>query len=149
MNEWMNEFFFQLSGYVKSYWAYNQPWTETFSFMYLLVKPYLPLPFLHHHCHIQMIAFYVLSIILSCQAHFSSWLCHCTWLLFFPVSAFNKHDQSIISVLIQVPDSEDTEPCSLLQQAAPPVDMNQWLVTQPGASPPDHNVTGQHCTRFY
>lgn len=41
-------------------------------FMYLLIKPYLPLPFLHHHCHIQTIAFYDLSIILSCQAHFSS-----------------------------------------------------------------------------
>lgn len=33
------------------------------------------------------------SVVLSCQDHFRPWLCHCTCLLLFPVSAFHKCDQ--------------------------------------------------------
>lgn len=51
------------------------------------------------------------SIILYCQEHFGPWLCHCTRLLFFPVSALHKCDQlsptfsfeSLIAVKTQSP----------------------------------------------
>lgn len=102
-------------------------------FMSFLIKPYLPLPFLHRRPHAQMTAFYDLraSIILSCQDHFGPWLCHCTCLLFFPVSVFHKCDQlsSIFSFKLLIAMKTQSPPCSLPQQIALQSDMNPLITT--------------------
>lgn len=127
----MNEFFFQLSGSAESYWAYNQPWPQIFSFMYSLVKPYLPLLFLQHHPLCKWLILwpkckYLFVLSRPLQALTLSLYMPAT----LPTFCLPQMWSAIIHVPIQVPDSnEDTEPRGLPQQIALQFDTNPLIST--------------------
>lgn len=85
------------------------------------------------------------SIVLSCQDHFRPWLCHCTCLLLFPVSAFRKCDQLSSMFPFKSLIAMKTDPRSLPQQIALQFDMNPLITTLLSHSARCKSTWPQHC----